>query len=196
MKKNILLTTFIACNLWLCYLLITTKKEYNLNLQSLAAKSIDNYKDFISDSFIKSIKYEECSFHVSIDARKKILDLFSEKSNNKLFFRISFPYCGSCIFPVIDELESIYHNTGIDNIFIITSFPNEDYAKEFEDFMKTKKLKIINIPDVDFCLDTKGFNGSYLFIMDEELHHKKLLFINKFNHFILDNYLDYIYQDY
>lgn len=192
MKKNILLIIFIACNLWLSFVLISNKQNCDTQLSLLKEKSIDNFKAHITDTFIKTISYEDSRVKVSISAKNTISDLYSKGKDIKLIYRLNFPYCGSCIFPVIEELDAKCDEMGVDNIIIVSSFPNKEYAEDFDREMSDKKLRVINIPDIDFSLDNNGFNGSYLFLMDSSLHQESLFFTNKFNLFMLNDYLNFI----
>ena len=194
MKRNIVLIVLVACNIWLCIILILNKQDYNSKLSLLQAKSIDECKNQVSDAFTNTIKYAETSFILSDSATVIIKELFSTGNASKLFYRLSFPYCESCIYPVIDKIIKKYPELRKDDIVLISAFPTEEYAEEFNHDMENKKLRVINIPDIQFYLDRNNFDGSYLFIMDSNLHHKNLFFTNKCNLFLTDNYIDFIKQ--
>ena len=192
MKKYILLVLIIACNVWLCVTLILNKQKYNSKLLLLQSEFSDESKNQVSNAFINTIKYEKTSFLISDSAKANIKKLYSDGSNFKLIYRLSFPYCESCIIPVIDKLISKCPQLCKMDIVIVSAFPMNEYAEEFNRTMKKRNLKIINIPEIDFCLDLNNFYGPYLFIMDSNFHHKYLFFTNKFNFFMLDDYIDFV----
>lgn len=151
----------------------------------------DMVVDDISHNLMKNIIYENSIPDISVHYRDTILNLV--KDGKKLFYRIDFPYCEQCVYPVIDSLNSYAQKVGYNKVVLLSSFPVGDYGNDFKEHMRKYKLHVINIPDLDFCFQTKDLIGTYLFLMNHEMSLDKLFFCGKNNHFLLKDYFESIH---
>jgi len=115
----------------------------------------------------------------------------SNRNSEILIFRVDFPYCENCVFPTLDKLAEYSQSLGKENIVILTSFPSNDYASTFMNYIQKYELNVINVPFDDFYIEN-DFIGSYLFEMDYFLYSKNLFFPKNCNIFMLDYYLQHI----
>ncbi len=196
MKKNIIIGVLLFFNLSLCivtFLIRTT--DIDSKVQSGRAYNY-LFDEFCIEEFKKSFSYSITNqgglFQITDSTRDQLVTLFPKESESKLFFRLDFPYCGSCIFPFIEMLSK---NTVINNeeIFILSAFPSEMHMDDdFIHFMRDKNLNMINIPDFDMTFEITGFTEPYLFIMDSSIIPNKLFVVNQCNEFLLEIYLNSI----
>ncbi len=186
--KNLALILLITLNIFLCFSLLNNKKKNSFTLEEKSKVDVYTSRE-ISKSFINTLRYEHKQVEIS-DSAKMILNPFIKKGNT-LIFRINFPYCESCIYPVIEELNK---NTKLKrlNTLIITSFPNFEYAEDFNLFMKDKSLKAINIQDKYLSIDQTENTGAYLCVYESDFSICSIFFPNKYNFFILSDYLNYL----
>ena len=192
--KNILLIILVILNIWLGCLGLNSRKLYESQIYNLQERnSFENAE--IAKSFINTIRYHQTTFLISDSACNIINRLFVNSPDFKLFYRINFPYCEICIYPVIEKLSTLASKLGVENIIILTSFPSEDYSIDFINFTKDKKVKVINIPDLDFCFNTNDFVGSYLFLLNSKYDHRYLFFVSQYNQFMIHPYIDFLYQE-
>lgn len=191
MRRNIPLIIVIILNFWLCFIILSYRNKSVT--ETVQNPSFRYCEDEITEGFLNSIKHEHMAFQISADANNIFDEIFSIENSRKLFYRLDFPYCGSCIYPVIEKLS---HTPELlkNNIIILSAFPSEEFAADFNGFMKDKNLKVINIPDLEFYFDSKNFVGAYMFLMDSNLNQERMFFTNQCNQFMLDEYLKFIKQ--
>ena len=183
-------------NLAQCFFFVKIRNAYSINSSKLEAKSINHYEEGISEGFLNTLRYEESSFQVSNSAKNQISALFNNTNEVKLFFRIEFPFCDVCVYPTIDKISEYSSLTNNLEVLLISSFPSEEYAADFNKIVSNKKIRVLNIPNLEFCLDNHNPMGAYLFTMNADFQHENLLVINKSNKFMVDRYLDYIKTKY
>jgi len=178
--------------MWLGYRLINYIKYEQKTKNINNALDISFGKTEIAKSFIYDLKYLNQPLHMSDNTKLLLNNLVKKNGGRLLFFRIDFPYCDDCIFPVINKLIN-YENILQHNIVFITSFPNEEYAYEFNQIVDRKNLNIVNIPYIELNFNDKEILGSFLFTLDANLKHHNLFFTNKYNLFMIDNFINYIF---
>ncbi len=196
MKKDIIIGVLLVFNISLCIFTLMNR-DIKINAQVQHSREDNHlFNDFCVEEFIKSFSYSITNqgrfFQITDSIRDQLYELFSKGSERKLFFRMDFPYCGNCIFPVIEMLSK---NTIIntEEIIILAAFPSERHIDdEFLHFIHDKNLKVINIPDFDMCFEMTGLIEPYFFIMDSSLFPDKLFFVNQCNGFLLKTYLNLI----
>lgn len=191
MRRNIPLIIVIGLNIWLCLIILS-----NSNISETAATQYLSSRycdDEITEGFVNSIKHEHMAFQISADAKIILDEIFSIENSTKLIYRLDFPYCGSCVYPVIEKLSDAPELLK-KNIIILSAFPSEEFAADFNGFMKDKNLKVVNIPDLEFFFDSKNFIGAYMFLMNSSLIQEKMFFTNQCNQFMLDEYFRFIKQ--
>lgn len=193
MKKNIIIGVLLVFNVFLCIMSLLNRTS-NIDSQVLSGR-FDNYllDEYCVEEFKRSFSYSIINqgrlFHITDSIKDQLVTFFPSGNEKKLFFRLDFPYCGACIFPVIEMLSK---NEIINNeeIIILSAFPSDRHMDdEFIHFMRDKNIKIINIPDFDMTFDPTGFAEPYLFIMGSSLIPKKLFVVNQCNGFLLETYL-------
>jgi hypothetical protein len=191
MRRNILLIIVIILNIWLCLIILSNR---NIS-ETVTTRNLSSgcNEDEITEGFLNTIKYEHMAFQISGNANNIFDEIFSIDSSKKLFYRLDFPYCGNCIYPVIEKLSDTPELLK-NNIIILSAFPSEKFAADFNGFMKDKNLTVINIPDLEFFFDSKHFIGAYMFLMDSNLNQERMFFTNQCNQFMLDEYLRFIKQ--
>ncbi|HAH59384.1 MAG: hypothetical protein KUL83_12565 [Lentimicrobium sp.] len=100
----------------------------------------------LSRSIFQTFQFEDANLLIT-DSTSQVLDSILD-SKEKLILRINFPYCESCVYPVIENIEK-YHKNSNQQFLVLTSFPNDDYAEEFHNFMNDKSVRVINISNQD-----------------------------------------------
>ena len=107
MIKNIIIAVFIACNIWLCIVLVSNKQKHNSELLLVQTKTMTTCNNQITDAFLKTLKYEHTPISMSENAEKRIASFFAENNDFKIFYRVNFPYCESCIFLTINANQGL-----------------------------------------------------------------------------------------
>jgi len=146
----------------------------------------------ITNAFINTLRFHQTMFMISDSTRNSLNNLFEDKFEYKLFYRVDFPFCESCVYPTIEKLSAMSSKFGIENIIILTAFPSDDFLEDFIDSIKNNNIKILNIPDWEFCFNTRDFIGSYLFLMNSNFEHQYLFFVSQHNQFMIQSYLEFV----
>lgn len=195
MKKNFLIIFLAIFNLWFL-ISFFLNKEISSNNQSRNIKRIfpDECIDEMVFSYLDSFFFEDREFIISENANKQLVELFSQGNRKKLFFRLDFPYCDNCIYPVIHYL-SRSNSISKDDIWVLSTFPSEEFTYEFKEFISDKNLNVLNIPDFDFTLSLTGLYDPFLFVMGEELKPDKIMFVTQCNNIMIEESLRY-YEKY
>jgi len=191
MKRNIVIVILIAFNIVLGINLVSISKKHENNIK-LMKSSYDFMKGEFAKSFIKLLEYEDSKLQVSDSAKILFKKIFNRSDNTILVYRLSFPYCDDCIFPIIESLKKNTQEFKYENVVIVSAFPNDEYAKEFNRYMEDSGLNVINIPDMGYCLNSDEIIGSYLLTMNSKFQYNNLAFTNKYNFFIINDYLIHI----
>jgi len=155
--KNFLLIILIIANIVLGLLNIRSWRLYTSCFYRQREQHASNVfvNSEITNSFIKTLRYYQTMFMMSDSARNALNNLFEGKLEYKLFYRIDFPYCDSCIYPTIEKLSNMSSKFDIENIIILTAFPSDDFLEVFSP-AKDKNLKIFG--DVDICESARPHN--------------------------------------
>lgn len=181
----ILLSVFILLDIFLIFRNMQLN-SYCVDLNEVVKKDLE-VKDDIAYCTIKNINYSNSVLLLdkdSVDA-----NLFALKDGSyKIIYRIDFPYCENCIYPVIVKLDNLAKEVGKNRILVVTSFPENCYGKDFSLFMKKYDLNVINIPIKSFGIQSRDLIGSYIFVMNRKWVVERLFFVGKNNHYMLDEY--------
>lgn len=181
MKKNFLIAFLTIFNLWFLISFFLNKDLSNRNNPgSYGWIFPDHCVDEMIFSFMDSFFFEDPAFIINEDVIDQLKGLFSQGSKKKLFYRLDFPYCGNCIYPVISHISE-YSGISKNDIWILSAFPSEEYSVEFREFVKDKNVNFLNISDFDFTYTLTGLYEPFLFLMDEELKPEKVLFTTQCN---------------
>lgn len=191
MKKSLLLLSLLVFNIAICFFGLKRNFDHQKQLESLINYS-NTEKSEISRALLLSYKYQDSSIIISEEMKEKLNSLCG--NNPTLILRFNFPFCENCVYPVIDSIENIYLNSD-KQVLILTSFPNEDYASEFNTYMMNKPFIKFNIPNNEFVFDDSGEMGTFLLIMFPDFSFKKLYMPNKYNHFLLKQYLPLFFKE-
>lgn len=184
-----LLCVFILLDFYLIYRNLQLN-EYCIHMNAIIKKDLEIKSD-IAYCTIKNINYSNSILlldKVSVDMNM----LQIKDSLYNVIYRVDFPYCENCIYPVIEKLDNLAKEIGKDRVFIITSFPDSNYGKDFYLFMKKYDLNVLNLPTNVFGISSKDLIGSYLFVMNKKVEAEKLFFVGKNNHYMLDEYFSYL----
>jgi hypothetical protein len=193
MKKSILILAIVILvilNILLCLIGAKRNIVYHKQLEGIIENN-NLEKSEISRAFLLSYMYQDSKITISEKMKEKLLSLGSKTPI--VILRINFPYCESCVYPVLDSLESNFSNLD-KRVIILTSFPNDDYAFEFNSYMANKPFVKYNIPSNDFVFYDSDEMGTFLVIMFPDLSFKKLFIPNKYNHFLLNQYLHLLFE--
>ncbi|MDY0278751.1 MAG: hypothetical protein RBQ97_11780 [Acholeplasma sp.] len=145
MIKNILIIALISLNFFLCVMFLKRNGAHISEYDKINIHII-NERSEVSRSIFQSFQFEDANLLIT-DSTSQVLDSILD-SKEKLILRINFPYCESCVYPVIENIEK-YHKNSNQQFLVLTSFPNDDYAEEFHNFMNDKSVRVINISNQD-----------------------------------------------
>lgn len=94
-------------------------------------------------------------------------------TSNKLVFRFSQIYCGTCVTREIRLLKEFAKEIGWENIIFIATNSDEEYLLRFKRASQIK-TKIFNVPISYFRLDDESIDTPYMFIVDSDFIFKEL----------------------
>lgn len=188
--KNLSLIILLLFNIVIVIINYKQKNDY----KNLHTKLTVQYDILLSDynSFIdKTYRYEGVKYNINNNATN-ILHKYANEYGTILIYRIPFPYCETCIVPVIKILQEFANENQINNILIVTSFPNMEEYNEFKQHTDNNQLNYINISELDLNINHKESEGSYTFIIQQSMKTESLFFNSKYNSRMFSIYLNTI----
>jgi len=192
---TLIISILIALNIFLCGIVIYNNITRNNLINNLEKDFFYCCEDKIRESLYHSLKYQDSRFTLSNEVAFLFDSIFGVGYDVKLMYRLDFPHCGNCSYPIIEKLEE-FSKTSLFDVVILPAFPSNEYMDEFNLFMLDKELLHINIPDLDFSLSQTGLFDSHLFLMDSSLKPHQLYFVNLCTMNMIDDYLNLIHEKY
>lgn len=194
-SRTLIISILIALNILLCGIVIYNNITRNNKINKIEKDFFDSCKEKIRESLYHSLKYQDSRFTLRNEVTFLFDSIFGVGNDVKLMYRLDFPHCGNCSYPIIEKLEE-FSKTSLFDVVILPAFPSNEYMDEFNLFMRDKELLYINIPDLDFSLSQTGLLDSHLFLMDSSLKPRQLFFINICTMNMIDDYLNLINKKY
>lgn len=191
MIKNALIFLLFTLNILLCALFLTKNKAHRTEFDNINTNII-NERWEVSRSIFKSFQFEDANLLISDSTSKFLNSILNDKE--LMVLRIHFPYCESCVYPVIENIEK-YRRISNQQFLILTSFPSADYAEEFNDFMHDKSLIVKNISNQDFNFDEYDNSSAFLIVLKPDISYHKLFFPNQYNTYIMEEYTDNYFRN-
>ena len=188
--KNAFVIGMILLYAFLLYALARTgsasKQRLAANAALLDTTACAIEKWDIKESALRNIRYANRPFFISDSARTLLRSYAGDSA--KLFFRVQFPSCETCISQLVRGLKSNTELLGQDNIILLTEFRNEKEIAGFVRKYDLGKFRLHNIPELELCLDLQDFIGSYLFTLSDDFRAENLFIGSKHNAYMLDDY--------
>lgn len=188
--KNAFVIGMILLNAFLLYALARTgsasKQRLAANAALLDTTACAIEKWDIKESALRNIRYANRPFFISDSARTLLRSYAGDSA--KLFFRVQFPSCETCISQIVRSLKQNAESLGRNNIVLLTEFRNENEIAGFVRKYDLGDLRLHNIPELELCLDLRDFIGSYLFTLSADFRAENLFIGSKHNAYMLDDY--------